>query len=73
MNGCKETVFEIKVGDETKTVVFDRTSLKVEGQTPAEWVSLGTYNLEKGKTGRLRFLSDDPDIHADAVLIISAD
>ena len=69
-NGCKETTFKIEVGDEAKTVVFDRASLVVEGQTRGEWVSLGTYNLEKGKTGRLRFLSDDPDIHADAVLIM---
>ena len=72
-NGCKETTFKIEVGDEAKTVVFDRASLVVEGQTRGEWVHLGTFNLEKGKTGRLSFLSDDPDIHADAVLIISAD
>ena len=69
-NGCKNTTFEIKVGDDVKTVPFDRGSLLVEGQTRGEWVSLGSYTFKKGQTGSLRFLSDDSDIHADAVLII---
>ena len=69
-NGCKNTTFEIKVGDDVKTVPFDRASLLVEGQTRGEWVNLGSVSLKKGLGGKIRFLSDDPDIHADGVLVI---
>ena len=69
-NGCKETVFEITLGDNVKTVSFDRTSLIVEGQTRGEWVSLGTHTLSKGIGGQIRFISEEPDLHADAVLFV---
>ena len=68
--GCGNTVFEITLGDEIKTVEFKRSSLLVEGQTSGEWVSLGTYTLGDHKKGWIRFLSQEPDIHADAILLI---
>ena len=53
-----------------KTVSFDRASLIVEGQTRGEWVSLGTHTLSKGIGGQIRFISEEPDLHADAVLFV---
>ena len=54
----------------TKTVSFDRASLIVEGQTRGEWVSLGTHTMSKGIGGQIRFISEEPDLHADAVLFV---
>lgn len=68
--GCRHTRFVVETGDRTEEVSFDRTKLVVEGQASGEWVKLGTFAIPAGQGGSIRILSDEPDVRADAVLII---
>lgn len=69
-DGCENTVFEIEYSDQKVTVPFNRGNLGVEGQTRGEWVSLGSVSLKKGTGGRVRVLSEESGIHADAILFV---
>lgn len=69
-SGCETTKFLLEIAGKKDEVVFERKSLKVEGQTSGEWVRLGTYDLRKGQGGTIRFSTDDGEIHADGILFV---
>ena len=69
-DGCENTVFEIEYSDQKVKVPFNRGNLGVEGQTRGEWVSLGSVSLKKGTGGKVRVLSEESGIHADAILFV---
>lgn len=69
-NGCPVTTFTVETGDRSQTVTFDRNSLIVEGQTNGEWVSLGSYDIQEGQSGKISFASETPGLQADAVIFI---
>ena len=69
-NGCETTKFVIEADGETSEVVFNRSDLVFEGQTPSDWVSLGKVKLTKGQGGSVRFSTDSGELHADALLLV---
>jgi len=69
-SGCRHTIFTIDAGKGPVQIEFDREAFKIEGQAWGEWVSLGKHHLEKEVRGTVKFFSEEPDLHADAVLLI---
>jgi hypothetical protein len=63
------TVFD---GKNSKKIVIKPNEIKVEGQTSGEWVSLGTFNLPKGKKSYVGISNQNTDgiVVADAVLFV---
>lgn len=72
-DGCPHTTFEIQIAGETTNVPFERSSLLVEGQTAGEWVCLGKYRIPRNSEGTIRFLSEEKELRADAILVIPAE
>jgi hypothetical protein len=61
-------------GKTSKTVSIKPADIVVVGQTSGEWVSLGEYNLAKGKTASVEIAAKQADgpVVADAVLFVPA-
>lgn len=68
-----KTHFIIQNGSNKKDV-FIAPHTEVEGQTSGEWVSLGTYQLVKGKSVQVTVSGKEADgvVAADAVLLVPA-
>lgn len=69
-DGCASTTFEIDYAGNKTSVPFNRSDLKVEGQTRGEWVKLGDFIFKKGAAGSISIRSDEPGIHADGILFV---
>ncbi|GAB3998794.1 FAD-dependent oxidoreductase [Spirosoma daeguense] len=61
-------------GKTSKTIPIKPADMVVVGQTSGEWVSLGEYELSKGKTASVEIVAKQPDgpVVADAVLFVPA-
>ncbi|GAB3959715.1 FAD-dependent oxidoreductase [Spirosoma harenae] len=61
-------------GKANKTIPIKPADIVVVGQTSGEWVSLGEYDLSKGKTSSVEIVAKQPDgpVVADAVLFVPA-
>ncbi|GAB3699822.1 FAD-dependent oxidoreductase [Spirosoma flavus] len=61
-------------GKTNKTIPIKPADIVVVGQTSGEWVSLGEYDLPKGKTSSVEIVAKQPDgpVVADAVLFVPA-
>ncbi|RYY20869.1 MAG: FAD-dependent oxidoreductase [Chitinophagaceae bacterium] len=59
-------------GRKLSSVAIDMRSFKVEGQTSGEWVELGEYIFEKGRTGFIEITNKTANgtVVADAVLLV---
>ena len=70
-NATTKTHYIISNGTMAKDV-FISSRIKVEGQTSGEWVSLGTYALQKGTAARVTITTKNANgnIAADAVLFV---
>jgi hypothetical protein len=70
-SGAAQTHFIISNGTTTKDV-FIPSHINVEGQTSGEWVSLGTYTLQKGSSTTVTITTKDADgyVAADAILFV---
>ena len=68
---AKQTHYIINTNGSIKDV-FIAAQTKVEGQTSGEWVSLGTYNLKKGKSVSVTVTTKNADgvVAADAILLV---
>ena len=69
----KMTELVVSDGNEQKGVVLNADEIEVLGQTSGEWVSLGEYNLQRGKPGYVEFTNNGTitgQICADAVLLV---
>lgn len=69
----KKTELVVSDGNEQKGVVLNADEIEVLGQTSGEWVSLGEYNLQRGKPGYVEFTNNGTitgQICADAVLLV---
>lgn len=70
-SAAAQTHYIISNGTITKDV-FISSHIKVEGQTSGEWVSLGTYELQKGTAARVAITTKNANgnIAADAILFV---
>jgi hypothetical protein len=70
-SGATQTHFIISNGTTTKDV-FIPSHINVEGQTSGEWVSLGTYTLQKGNSTTVIITTKDANgyVAADAILFV---
>lgn len=70
-SAAKQTHYIINNNGSSKDI-FIPAHTKVEGQTSGEWVSLGTYDLKKGKPASVTITTKNADgvVAADAVLFI---
>lgn len=59
-------------GKISKGIIVKPSDIVVVGQTSGEWVSLGEYELSKGKTSYVEIAAKQPDgpVVADAVLFV---
>ena len=60
-------------GGEPKEFTLDADKIDIKGQTSGEWVSLGEYDLKRGKGGYVEFTNSGNvtgQICADAVLLV---
>lgn len=64
----------VSTGTSSKTIPIKPADIVVVGQTSGEWVSLGEYELPKGKTSSVEIVAKQPDgpVVADAVLFVPA-
>lgn len=72
-SAASKTHFIIQNGSNKKDI-FIAPHAEVEGQTSGEWVSLGTYQLQKGKSIQVTVSGKEADgvVAADAVLLVPA-
>ena len=70
-SASKQTHFIIHYGTTNKDL-FISPQIKVEGQTSGEWVSLGSYTLQKGTSTSVTITNKDADgyVAADAILFV---
>ncbi|MBO5275681.1 MAG: FAD-dependent oxidoreductase [Alistipes sp.] len=69
----KKTELVVSDGNTQKGVVLNADEIQVLGQTSGEWVSLGEYDLQSGKSGYVEFTNKGTvtgQICADAVLLV---
>jgi hypothetical protein len=68
----KVASFEVFDGKKKKSVNIKKSDVVVLGQTRGEWVSLGTYKLNKGNKAYVEISNRNADGHiiADAVLFV---
>jgi hypothetical protein len=60
------------ISNGTTKDVFIPTHIEAEGQTSGEWVSLGTYTLQKGNSTTITITTKDANgaVAADAILLV---
>lgn len=70
--GSTTVTTTILTGKETKEVILRPNEIKVEGQTSGEWISAGTFKLQKGTKAAVEISTKGADgiVIADAVLFI---
>jgi hypothetical protein len=70
VNAATKTKITVSGGKTSKNVVINKSNIQVEGQTSGEWVSLGTYPLQKNGSAVVIITNKDADgvIAADAIL-----
>ncbi len=68
---AKQTHYIINNNGNAKDI-FIPAHTKVEGQTSGEWLSLGSYNLKKGRAASVTITTKNADgvIAADAILLV---
>jgi hypothetical protein len=71
-NASTQTQITVYDGKTSKNSIIHRSEVVVEGQTSGEWVSLGTYALEKGTKSHVTVTNKNADgtVVADAVLFV---
>lgn len=69
----KVTEIIVNDGENDELVWLDAGRITVKGQTSGEWVALGEYDLQKGKSAYVEFTNGGKvtgQICADAVLVV---
>ncbi|MGE5106133.1 MAG: FAD-dependent oxidoreductase [Sphingobacteriales bacterium] len=71
-NASTQTHMIVFDGKTSKNIIIHKSEVQVEGQTSGEWVSLGTYALEKGIKSYVIVTNKSADgtVVADAVLFV---
>lgn len=71
-NASTQTHIIVFDGKASKDIIIHKSEVLVEGQTSGEWVSLGTYALEKGTRSYVIVTNKNADgtVVADAVLFV---
>lgn len=71
-NASTQTHITVYDGKTAKNIIIHKSEVRVEGQTSGEWVSLGTYALEKGTKSYVIVTNKNADgtVVADAVLFV---
>ncbi|MGF7037612.1 FAD-dependent oxidoreductase [Mucilaginibacter lappiensis] len=71
-NASAKTIFTIYDGQKATEKVINQADIQVQGQTSGEWISLGSYNLSRGKKTYVQVSNKNADgaIIADAVLFV---
>jgi hypothetical protein len=71
-NASTQTHIIVFDGKTSKDVIINKSEVQVEGQTSGEWVSLGTYALEKGTKSYVIVTNKNAEgtVVADAVLFV---
>jgi hypothetical protein len=71
-NASTQTHLKVFDGKSSNEIIIHKSDIQVEGQTSGEWVSLGTYALEKGTKSYVMVTNKNADgeIVADAVLFV---
>lgn len=71
-NGASTTPIIVFDGKQQTEKTIDKSKVEVIGQTSGEWVSLGKYNLNKGKNAYVEISNKNADgvIVADAILFV---
>jgi hypothetical protein len=71
-NASANTVITVYDGQKATEKVINQADIQVQGQTSGEWISLGAYNLSRGKKAYVQVLNKNADgaIIADAVLFV---
>lgn len=71
--GAPDITTKVFDGSTAKQMVIYEKDIRVEGQTTGEWVSLGTYNLQKGNNSYAEiFGSSKGNAIADALIWVPA-
>lgn len=72
VNASTQTHITVFDGKTSNNIIINKSDVLVEGQTSGEWVSLGTYVLEKGTKSYVMVTNKNADgtIVADAVLFV---
>jgi ribulose 1,5-bisphosphate synthetase/thiazole synthase len=71
-NASAKTVITVYDGQNTTEKIINQADIQVQGQTSGEWISLGSYNLSRGKKSYVQVSNKDADgaIIADAILFV---
>jgi hypothetical protein len=71
-NASAKTIFTIYDGQKATEKVINQADIQVQGQTSGEWISLGSYNLSRGKKAYVQVSNKNADgaVIADAVLFV---
>jgi FAD dependent oxidoreductase len=71
-NASTQTHIIVFDGKTSKDIIINKSEVQIEGQTSGEWVSLGTYALEKGTRSYVTVTNKNADgtVVADAVLFV---
>lgn len=71
-NAAAKTMIVIYDGEKEIEKVINQADIQVQGQTSGEWVSLGEYQLPRGKKAYVQISNQNADgaIIADAILFI---
>lgn len=71
-NSSTQTHIIVFDGKKSKNIIVNKSEVQVEGQTSGEWVSLGTYFLDKGNKSYVIVTNKNADgtVVADAVLFV---
>lgn len=71
-NAATQTPIIIFDGAIAKEIYIKKSDVQVEGQTSGEWISLGTYRLQKGSGSYVTITNKNTDgrIAADAILFV---
>jgi hypothetical protein len=71
-NASTQTHIIVFDGKTSKDIIINKSEVQVEGQTSGEWVSLGTYALEKGTKSYVIVTNKNAEgaVVADAVLFV---
>lgn len=69
-NAAKRIECSVFDGGKQKNILIDQSNLLIEGQTSGEWVSLGKFDLQKGKKTFVTISNKHADgiVTADAIL-----
>lgn len=71
-NAASKTMVMVYDGQKATERIINQSDIQVQGQTSGEWVSLGEYQLPRGKKAYVQVSSQNADgaVIADAVLFI---